>query len=69
MLVDGTVVGTFTPAGTGYATYTTAAFDVAAGPHTISFVGVDPTGADYTALLDRVSIDNLWLPWGQPIPG
>ncbi len=62
VLVDGTVVDTFTPAGTGYATYTTAAFHVAAGGHTISFVGVDPSGADYTAFLDGVSIDSLSPP-------
>jgi hypothetical protein len=54
--VDGTVVGTFTPASTSYATDTTASFNVTAGSHTITFVGVDPTGADYTALLDRASI-------------
>ena len=56
VLVDGTVVDTFTPASTSYATYTTPSFYVTAGSHTISFVGVDPTGADYTALLDQVSI-------------
>ena len=57
VLVDGTVVGTITPASTSYATYTTASFNVTAGSHTITFVGVDPTGADYTAFLDQVSID------------
>jgi hypothetical protein len=62
VLVDGNVVGTFTPAGTSYATYTTAAFDVAAGSHTISFVGVDPTGVNGTALLDGVGIDSLSPP-------
>ena len=56
VLVDGTVVGTITPASTSYATYTTASFNVTAGSHTITFVGVDPTGADYTALLDQASI-------------
>ncbi len=59
VLVDGTVVGTITPASTSYATYTTASFNVTAGSHTITFVGVDPTGADYTAFLDQVSIDNV----------
>ena len=54
--VDGTVVGTFTPASTNYTTYTTASFNVTAGSHTITFVGVDPSGADYTALLDQASI-------------
>ena len=57
MEVDGTVVGTFTPASTSYANYATAAFNVAAGSHTITFVGVDPTGAYYTALLDQVDVE------------
>ncbi len=58
VMVDGSVVGTFTPASTSYANYTTASFSVTAGSHTISFVGVDPSGADYTAFLDQVSINN-----------
>ncbi|MGZ5996617.1 MAG: hypothetical protein ACXWN0_13200, partial [Isosphaeraceae bacterium] len=57
VLVDGPVVGTITPASTRYTTYTTASFNVTAGSHTITFVGVDPTGKDYTAFLDQVSID------------
>jgi hypothetical protein len=57
--VDGTVVGTITPSGTSYATYTTAAFNVTAGSHTIALVGVDPSGADYTALIDQVRIDKV----------
>jgi Arylsulfotransferase (ASST)/Carbohydrate binding module (family 35)/Protein of unknown function (DUF642) len=68
VLVDGTVVSTITPASTGYATYTTASFTVTAGSHTISFVGVDPTGADYTALLDQISIFNA-PPMGFTDPG
>ena len=56
VLVDGTVVSTFTPAGTSYVIYTTAAFNVTAGSHTITFAGVDPSGADYTAFLDQTSI-------------
>ena len=44
VMVDGSVVGTFTPASTSYANYTTASFSVTAGSHTISFVGVDPAG-------------------------
>ena len=63
--VDGTVVDTFTPASTRYTTYTTASFNVTAGSHTITFVGVDPTGkptippcsirsASTTFRLDRV---------------
>ena len=41
VLVDGVVVGTFTPSGTSYQTYTTAAFTVTAGSHTITFQGLD----------------------------
>ena len=68
VLVDGIAVGTFTPASTSYANYTTASFDLTAGSHTITFAGVDPTGADYTALLDQVSIDNI-PPTGLSDPG
>ncbi len=59
VLVDGTVVGTITPASTSYANYTTASFNLTAGSHTITFAGVDPTLADFTALLDQVSLDNV----------
>ena len=41
VLVDGTVVGTFTPSGTSYQSYSTAAFTVTAGSHTITFQGLD----------------------------
>jgi hypothetical protein len=56
VLVDGTVVGTFTPTSTAYATYATDSFNVTAGSHTITFAGFDPTGADYTAFLDQLNI-------------
>src|SRR5262249_60702435 len=46
VMVDGTRVGTFTPAGTSYAALTTAAFTVGAGSHTIAFVGLDTAGGD-----------------------
>ena len=54
--VDGTVVGTFTPASASYSAYNTASFTVTAGAHTITFVGTDPDGADKdnTALIDQV---------------
>ena len=68
VLVDGTVVSTITPAGTSYATYTTASFNVTAGSHTITFAGVDPSGADYSAFLDQVTIDNV-SPAGFTDPG
>ncbi len=53
VLADGPAVDTITPSGTSYATYTTATFNVTAGNHTIAFVGVDPSGSDYTALVDQ----------------
>ena len=45
MLVDGQDVGTYTPTGTSYARYTTTAFTVAAGAHTIEFRGLDMPAA------------------------
>jgi hypothetical protein len=80
--VDGTVVAVFTPTGTSYATYTIPSFDLTAGSHTITFVGIDPAGQGETALLDQVSLstspmgltatgvapDQVQLSW-NPIPG
>src|SRR5262249_30352666 len=48
VLVDGNVIGTFTPGGTTYTAFT-AGFTVAAGNHTVTFVGTDPNGGDNTA--------------------
>ncbi|HEX3450983.1 MAG TPA: hypothetical protein VHS97_22205, partial [Isosphaeraceae bacterium] len=56
VLVDGTVVSPFTPSGTSYQAYSTAAFTVAAGSHTITFQGLDSAGGDNTALIDAVAI-------------
>ena len=62
MEVDGTLIGIFTPGSTSYATYASAPFKLRAGDHTIAFVGVDPSGADYTVLLDQASINNVSPP-------
>jgi hypothetical protein len=56
VLVDGAVVGTFTPSGTSYQGYTTAPFTVVAGVHTITFQGLDSVGGDNTALIDSVAV-------------
>ena len=56
VLVDGNVVATFKPSGTSYQVETTPAFTVAAGSHTVSFVGLDSAGGDNTAFIDAVSI-------------
>jgi hypothetical protein len=57
VLIDGSVVGTFTPSGTSYQSYSTTAFTVVtAGAHTITFQGLDSAGGDNTAFLDAVTI-------------
>jgi hypothetical protein len=56
VLIDGKVVATFTPSGTSYQSYTTVAFTVTAGTHTISFKGLNSAGGDNTALLDDLTI-------------
>ena len=54
VLVDGVAVGTFTPSGTSYQSFTTAAFTVAAGAHTIAFQGLNSAGGDNTAFIDAM---------------
>ena len=54
--IDGNVVGTFTPTGTTYQSYSTAAFTVSRGTLTITFQGLDSADGDNTALLDAVNI-------------
>jgi hypothetical protein len=56
VLVDGTAIASFTPAGTSYAAYTTPAFTVTAGTHTIAFQGLDSAGGDNTAFIDAVQL-------------
>jgi hypothetical protein len=55
--VDGNLEGTFTPAGTSYASYTTNVFAVTGGVHTLKFVGLDPKGGDNTAFIDSVQVN------------
>jgi hypothetical protein len=62
VLVDGAVVATFAPTSTSYATYTTPSFNVTAGSHTIAFVGVDPSGASDTALVNVVGLSAFSIP-------
>ena len=56
VLIDGVPVGTFNPSGTRYQSYSTAAFTVTAGAHTIMFQGLDTAGGDNTALVDAVAV-------------
>ncbi len=56
ILVDGISVGVFTPTGTSYSSETTGVFTVTAGPHTITFQGLDDAGGDNTAFLDAITV-------------
>jgi hypothetical protein len=72
VLIDGSVVGTFTPSGTSYQGYSTVVFTVTAGTHTITFQGLDSVGGDNTAFLDQVAVTPASPPsvgdpgFGQP---
>ena len=54
MLFDGTPIGTFSPGGTSYTTFTTNNFMATAGANTLTFVGLNPNGGDNTAFIDEV---------------
>jgi hypothetical protein len=68
VLVDGTVVGTFTPAYGSYQTYSTSPFTVTLGGHTITFLGLDTAGGDRTALIANVQVKCV-PPTFSPVPG
>jgi hypothetical protein len=57
VLVDGQVVGTFANLSTAYTSFTTNAFTVAAGSHTITFQGLNPNGGDNTAFIDTIRVN------------
>jgi hypothetical protein len=65
VLVDGTVVGIFTPSATSYATLTTGPFTVGAGTHTLTIAGLNPNGGDNTAFIDQVVV-NVATPPSAP---
>ncbi|MGA2257257.1 MAG: hypothetical protein ABSG53_21590, partial [Thermoguttaceae bacterium] len=58
--VDGTdgnqYVGLIEPSSTTYTLYDTSNFTVAAGVHTIQFLGTSPQSAESTALIDQVTL-------------
>lgn len=55
VLLDGTVIGTFTPTGTGYTDYATT-FSTTSGTHTLEFQGLDSGGGDRTSFIDNVRL-------------
>lgn len=57
VLVDGVVVGTYNQlTNRGYAAVSSSSFNLAAGSHTISFVGTNLFGGDATLFIDNVSV-------------
>lgn len=54
--VDGVGYGLITPVSTSYQYYYSNSFNVGAGSHTISFVGVNPYLDDNTILIDEVQV-------------
>jgi hypothetical protein len=56
VLVDGAQVGMITPLDSNYRLYETSNFTVTAGAHLIQFVGMNPSGAGTTALIDEVGL-------------
>ena len=65
--IDGAPEGTITPAGITYASYSSQAFTVTGGSHTLSFVATNPHGADNTAFIDAVQV-NSTTPTPTPTP-
>nr|MBA3949971.1 DUF642 domain-containing protein [Acidobacteriota bacterium] len=64
VFIDGTSLGYFRPAGTGYEFVTTRSFTATARSHTVRFTGMNPLGGDNTALIDAVQI----VPLGMALP-
>ena len=54
--LDSTLLGTFRPANSTYATFSTNAFTTTAGTHTLKFAGRDSAGGDNTAFIDDVRV-------------
>jgi RHS repeat-associated protein len=54
--LDSTLLATFFPSGTSYATYSTPVFTTTAGSHALRFVGRNTAGGDNTAFIDAVTV-------------
>ncbi len=63
VLINGSVVGTFTPSSTSYQSYSTAAFTVPdTGTPVITFQGLDSAGGDNTAFIDSTTLTAVAAP-------
>lgn len=56
VLIDGSVIGTFTPGSTQYASYATGSFTVTEGTHSLAFQALNPRGGDNTVFIDVVQV-------------
>jgi len=56
VLVDDAPCGTINPVNTMFGGYQSSTFTIAAGVHTIKFLGLDPLGGDNTAFIDAVTL-------------
>jgi hypothetical protein len=66
--IDGATIGTFSPSGLTYASFTTSVFPATYGSHTLSFVGRDPDGMGNTALIDQVQFHRSLANFGFEVP-
>jgi hypothetical protein len=64
LLLNGAVIGLVRPANGNYQTYTTAAYSLAAGSHTLRLEGTDASG-DNSAMVDNLQWQ-LLPRWSQP---
>lgn len=56
VLIDGSVIGTFTPGSTHYASYATGPFTVNEGTRVVAFQALNPRGGDNTVFIDVVQV-------------
>ena len=63
LTIDDNVIQSYSPGGTGYATYT-ATFIASAAVHTLAFVGTDLAFGDNTVFLDNLVIETVSPPTG-----
>lgn len=56
VLLDGAIIGTFTPTDGTYRQYQTNTFTATAGVHLLQFVGLNSMGGDNSAFIDSVQI-------------
>ena len=57
VLLNGSSLGTFTPSGTGYTSFTSSSMAIGTpGSYTLVIEGLNPSGGDNTAFIDNVAL-------------